>query len=95
MHMPDSTRRAVNPDYHAGEGIVSFADGYPIMLVGESSLADLNARLDQAVPMDRFRPNLVVAGSSAYEEDRWTKVRIGTALFPRGQALRPVRPDDH
>ncbi|MGI4790352.1 MAG: MOSC domain-containing protein [Janthinobacterium lividum] len=81
MYMPDETRRAVNPKYRAGEGIVSFADGYPILLLGESSLAGLNERLAQSVPMDRFRPNLVVSGSSAHAEDGWTKLRIGDAVF--------------
>ncbi len=80
-YMPDTSRRAVNPEYRAGEGIVSFADGYPLLLLGENSLVDLNSRLDEPVPMDRFRPNFVVSGSPAYAEDDWTRVRIGPALF--------------
>ena len=81
VFMPDETRRPVNPEYSAGEGIVSFADGYPLLLLGEASLADLNTRLEMPVPMDRFRPNLVVSGVPAYAEDGWTKVRIGDATF--------------
>ena len=81
VFMPDETRRAVNPDYRAGEGIVSFADGYPLMLLGEASLSDLNSRLKSPVPMNRFRPNLVVAGPPAYAEDGWAKVRIGGVTF--------------
>jgi len=81
VFMPEETRRAVNPDYSAGEGIVSFADGYPLMLLGEASLDDLNARLTQPVPMNRFRPNLVVSGSLAYDEDGWKTIRIGTVTF--------------
>jgi uncharacterized protein YcbX len=60
---------------------VNFADGYPFMAVGEASLADLNARLvargEPSVPMDRFRPNLVISGSAPFAEDAWTRVRIG------------------
>jgi uncharacterized protein YcbX len=86
VYMPDETRRAVNPDHSAGEGIVSFADGYPLLLLGEASLADLNARLARPVTMDRFRPNLVVSGAPPYAEDGWKRVRIGGALF---QAAKP------
>lgn len=81
MFMPGTTRRAVSPEHSAGEGIVSFADGYPVLLLGENSLADLNARLDIAVPMNRFRPNLVLSGPPAYAEDHWMELQIGTARF--------------
>ena len=81
IYMPDRTRRPVSPDHRAGQGIVSFADGYPLLLLGDASLADLNGRLDRPVPMSRFRPNLVVSGAPAYAEDGWTKLRIGEAVF--------------
>ena len=81
VFMPEETRRPVNPKYSAGEGIVSFADGYPLLLLGEASLDDLNSRLEAPVPMNRFRPNLVVTSSPAYAEDGWAKVRIGGATF--------------
>lgn len=81
VFMPEETRRSVNPRYSAGEGIVSFADGYPLLLLGEASLDDLNSRLEQPVPMNRFRPNLVVSGVPAYAEDGWAKIRIGSATF--------------
>ena len=81
VFMPDETRRSVNPKYSAGEGIVSFADGYPLLLLGEASLDDLNTRLEAPVPMNRFRPNLVVSGPPAFAEDGWAKVRIGSAMF--------------
>ena len=63
---------AVNPDDHTG-----FADGYPILLASEESLADLNARLETPVPMNRFRPNLVVRGCEPFAEDAWKRIRIG------------------
>lgn len=81
VYMPDETRRAVNPAYAVGDAIVSFADGYPFHIIGESSLEDLNGRLDSSLPMNRFRPNFVVNGSSAYDEDSWRKVSIGETLF--------------
>ncbi len=81
VFMPEETRRPVNPKYSAGEGIVSFADGYPLLLLGEASLDDLNTRLGSPVLMNRFRPNLVVSGSPAYAEDGWTKICIGGATF--------------
>ena len=79
--MPDTTRRAVNPDYSQPGDVVSFADGYPFLLLGEASLEDLNARLAVPVPMDRFRPNFVVSGSPAYAEDGWARVQIGSVSF--------------
>lgn len=81
VYMPDDSRRSVNPRFDRGGEIVSFADGYPLMAIGEASLADLNSRLEASLPMNRFRPNLVVSGSDAYAEDDWTKVRIGDAGF--------------
>lgn len=60
-----------------GGGQVGFADGYPLLITTESSLADLNARLPSPLPMDRFRPNLVVTGSVPFDEDDWLQVQIG------------------
>ncbi len=60
---------------------VSFADGYPYLLTTQASLDDLNQRLEQPVPMDRFRSNLVVSGNQAFEEDNWKKIRIGNVEF--------------
>ncbi len=63
---------AVNPDDHTG-----FADGYPILLISEESLADLNARLETPLPMNRFRPNVVVEGGEPFAEDTWKRICIG------------------
>lgn len=81
--MPDSSRRKVNFYYavRKSEDVVSFADAYPYLLIGESSLTDLNARLAEPVPMNRFRPNLVVRGAPAFAEDGWKKVRVGATVF--------------
>lgn len=56
---------------------VSFADGYPLLLIGRSSLDDLNRRLSTRQRMAQFRPNLVVVGSEPYAEDGWRMLRIG------------------
>ncbi|MDB6113741.1 MAG: hypothetical protein JWQ62_686 [Lacunisphaera sp.] len=68
--------------------VVSFADAEPFLVVSEASLADLNARLavkgQPALPMNRFRPNLVVAGCEPYAEDHWDRVAIGTMVFRNG-----------
>ncbi len=62
---------------------VAFADGYPLLLIGEASLADLNARLPTPVSMAQFRPNLVIAGSDAFAEDNWRRIRIGSLELER------------
>lgn len=81
VHMPLESRRLVDPDYSDGERIVSFADGYPFLLISEASLADLNSRLNRPLEMERFRPNLVVQGCRAYEEDSWKTIQIGDIPF--------------
>ena len=81
VHMPDETKRPVDPEYAFNADAVSFADGYPFLLTTEASLADLNARLAYAVAMDRFRPNFVVRGATAFGEDGWRSIAIGPTLF--------------
>lgn len=83
VSMPESTKRIVSPNFAVRKfkDTVSFADGYPFLLIGEGSLADLNSRLESPVPMNRFRPNFVVAGSGPFEEDTWKRVRIGATEF--------------
>jgi uncharacterized protein len=80
-YMPDSTRRFSN-ERHAGPGrLVGFADGYAFLVVSEASLAALNARLARPVPMDRFRPNIVVRGTPAFAEDGWGEFAAGAAVL--------------
>lgn len=67
---------------HAATDQVGFADGYPFLILSEESLADLNTRLDQPLPMNRFRPNIVVRGADKpYAEDDWQTIRIGDVIF--------------
>lgn len=79
--MPDWASRPVDPDYALNGENVSFADGYPVLVIGQSSLDDLNEKLDQPVTMQRFRPNLVIEGSEPYAEDNWRELRIGKTMF--------------
>jgi uncharacterized protein YcbX len=84
----DPNRRQANPEF-AGPGVpLHFGDAYPLLLTTESSLAALNEliaagpRADEGpLPMVRFRPNLVVAGSSPWAEDGWRRIRVGAAEF--------------
>lgn len=79
--MDDVARRPVSPERGRIGDEVSFADGYPLLLVGQSALDGLNARIGRSLPMTRFRPNLVVAGSAAHAEDDWRRIRIGALHF--------------
>jgi hypothetical protein len=76
-YMPDQVVREVDHGYAPEGGRTGFADAFSFLLIGEASLADLNRRLEVALPMNRFRPNLVIAGSEPFEEDRWRRIRIG------------------
>ncbi|MEP7213211.1 MAG: MOSC N-terminal beta barrel domain-containing protein [Acidobacteriota bacterium] len=81
--MTKLSKRIVNPFYAVRkfDDQLSFADGYPFMLIGQASHDDLNSRLDLPVPMNRFRPNFVVSGSEPFAEDTWKRVRIGDNVF--------------
>ena len=69
-------RRVRNSDKH-----VSLADAYPYMVIGQGTLDDLNVRLPNPLPMNRFRPNFVFTGGEPFEEDSWKAFKIGTAGF--------------
>jgi uncharacterized protein YcbX len=81
LHVRDDRPRYVSERYQrsAASNRVGFADGHPILLASEPSLARLNAETDEAVPINRFRPNIVIdgAGLPAYDEDFWTRIRLG------------------
>lgn len=86
VYMPESTRRRADTRYAPRGQQVSFADGFPFLLISEASLADLNARLPQPVGMERFRPNLVISGGTAFQEDHWRHFWVGGQLF---EAVKP------
>ncbi len=77
VFMPDATRRLTRRRREESLGRIGFQDAYPFLLLGASSLDDLNTRLETPLPMNRFRPNLVLGGSAAYAEDTWHGCRIG------------------
>lgn len=78
LYIGANSRRALRADPSVR---FSFADGYPFLLVGEASLADLNSRLNTPVSMRNFRPNIVVSGAEAFAEDDWKRIRIGSVEF--------------
>ena len=78
--------RPVDPVFADATDRVSFADGYPLLLASTASLANLNDRMASPVPMDRFRPNLVVDGALPWAEDGWRRMQIGDVLF---EAVKP------
>ena len=80
-YMAEHHHRAVRHRSAHFDDEVSFADGAPLLLISEASLADLNARLAEAVSIRRFRPNLVVTADNAYDEDGWGRIRVGEAEF--------------
>ncbi len=81
VRKPDDDVRPVDSLY-AGEGDqTSFADGFSLLVISEASLEDLNGRLERPLPMNRFRPNLVVRGCGPYAEDGWVEMRVGGATF--------------
>lgn len=81
VSMPDGAVRPVDPAYALAGDRTRFSDGFPFLLVSQASLDDLNARMDEPLPVDRFRPNIVVGGCEPYEEDLWGRVSIGGVPF--------------
>ena len=78
VHIAAGIQRTLNPQYAVNsDDHTGFADGYPILIASEAGLQDLNSRLETPVPMNRFRPNLVVKGCEPFAEDTWNKIKIG------------------
>jgi hypothetical protein len=85
VYLDDPTRRPVDPEFGRDGDVVSFADGYPLLLTSTASLDELGGWLtkdgEPPVPMTRFRPNAVVAGAPPWAEDHWRRIRIGAVEF--------------
>ncbi len=89
VFMPDDSKRPVDPTY--ADGITSLSDGFPYLIVSRASLDDLNARIRSSsdhpidrssdLGMERFRPNIVIAGGHAFQEDGWKEITIGDSRF--------------
>jgi uncharacterized protein YcbX len=77
--------RPVRADYARPGDVLGFPDGFPLLIISEASLGDLNRRMaetgGEALPMNRFRPNVVVAGCEPYAEDSLGRFRIGNVVF--------------
>jgi len=85
VKMPGSTKRIVDRKY-AENKIVSFADAFPFLIIGQASLDDLNSKMEIPLPMNRFRTNFVFTGGEPFEEDSWNGFSIGSLEF---KAVKP------
>lgn len=81
VYLPDNSHRQIDLKYAQPNESVSFADGYPILVIGESSLELLNSKLTEPLPMNRFRPNLVFSGGLPHDEDTWKTFMVSDAEF--------------
>jgi uncharacterized protein YcbX len=80
IYMPDDSHRPTDPHY-AENNITSLSDGYPFMMIGQASLDELNSHLDEALPMNRFRPNIVFTAGAPYQEDTINDFTINNIRF--------------
>lgn len=82
VKMAEGFKRRLSPYYSINQGdSVSFADGFPFLITTTASLEDLGRRVGESVPMDRFRPNIVIRNTMPFEEDRWRILSIGNHSF--------------
>jgi uncharacterized protein YcbX len=90
IYMLDDYSRLVDTDFASQNEQVGFADGFPLLITSEASLDDFNSKLGDSelndenefkIRMNRFRPNIVITGNAAWEEDQWQKIAIGDIEF--------------
>lgn len=81
VYFPEQNSRAVDKNFSVNHEHVSLADGYPFLIIGQSSLDHLNSKLEVPIPMNRFRPNFVFTGREPHEEDTWRNFTIGINRF--------------
>ncbi|UVM52295.1 MULTISPECIES: MOSC domain-containing protein [unclassified Pseudomonas] len=81
VQVPIDRARTTQAGYGKDDDQVAFADGFPLLLIGQASLEDLSSKVGRPLEMLRFRPNLVIEGSEAYAEDSWKRIRIGEVEF--------------
>ena len=85
VHMDAEAERFSSENYAGPETPVSFADGYPVLITNTASLNALNKHIiaagNDAVPMKRFRPNIVIEGEEAWTEDKWKQIKIGDVVL--------------
>jgi MOSC domain-containing protein len=81
VYFPGDEKRQVDLAYAKKGDLTGFSDGFPLLIISQASLDDLNARLDKPVSMTRFRPNIVISGTEAFAEDEWKNIIIGGINF--------------
>ena len=86
VYFPDTEQRQVDLTYAKKGDLTGFSDGFPLLVISQASLDDLNSKLNEPVSMTRFRPNVVISGVEAFAEDSWNDIQIG------GMNFRVVKP---
>lgn len=81
VYQPDEVVRSVDPDYAKQGDKVNFSDGFPFLITSEASLDSLNQAMGLELPMQRFRPNLVISQCKSYAEDSWREIAINNISF--------------
>ena len=81
VYMENNDQRQIDKDFAKDKQFVSFADAFPILVISQASLDDLNSRIETTVDINRFRPNMVVTGTSAFAEDQWRNLSINNTDF--------------
>lgn len=81
VYMHDDSLRKVELKYAHNDEITSFSDAYPVLIIGQSSLDELNSRLTETLPINRFRPNIVFTGGHPFEEDEMEEFVINDIHF--------------
>ena len=79
--MPEWSERKADPKYAKNDENVSFADGFPFLIISQASLDNLNDKLSESLEMKRFRPNFVITSTTPHAEDEWKKIKIGNLEF--------------
>jgi uncharacterized protein len=81
VYLDDTEARAVDPAYAKARDRTAFSDGFPVLLTNMASLEALNEEMAEPIGMERFRPNIIVTGIPAWQEDSWKRIRIGDVAF--------------
>lgn len=81
VYFPDTEKRQVDLTYAEKGDLTGFSDGFPLLIISQASLDDLNSKLNESVSMTRFRPNIVISGVEAFAEDNWDNIQIGGINF--------------
>lgn len=81
VYQPEQYTRLIDQTFGLASDQIYFSDGFPFLLISESSLVSLNSAMNLSLPMLRFRPNLVMANCSSYAEDFWREIQVGEIAF--------------